>query len=65
MTDMNEDNINENAADRLELDASRYRWLRQAGAWESEIGMDLLSVHPALFDAAVDNQMEEERNRVG
>ena len=35
-------------------DAERYRWLRTAGAWESEIGMDALSENPDKFDAAVD-----------
>ena len=39
-------------------DAERYRWLRTAGAWESEIGMDELSKTPEKFDAAVDKAME-------
>ena len=38
-------------------DAERYRWLRTAGAWESEIGIDVLSEEPAKFDAAVDAAM--------
>lgn len=38
-------------------DAARYRWLRGAGAWESEIGMDVLSENPEAFDAAVDARM--------
>ena len=38
-------------------DAERYRWLRTAGAWESEIGMDLLSEDPLKFDAEVDANM--------
>jgi hypothetical protein len=38
-------------------DAERYRWLRGAGAWESEIGMELLSEDPDSFDAAVDAAM--------
>jgi hypothetical protein len=41
-------------AEKLCTDAERYRWLRTAGAWESEIGMDVLSEQPELFDAAVD-----------
>jgi hypothetical protein len=48
------------AADEIELlqaDALRYRWLRTAGAWESEIGMDILSEDPAKFDAAIDAAM--------
>jgi hypothetical protein len=36
------------------LDAERYRWLRTAGAWESEIGLEILSKEPDKFDAAVD-----------
>ena len=36
------------------LDAERYRWLRTAGAWESEIGLEILSKEPYKFDAAVD-----------
>lgn len=43
----------------LRKDAERYRWLRTAGAWESEIGMDVLSQSPDLFDAAVDAAMED------
>jgi hypothetical protein len=41
----------------LRKDADRYRWIRTAGAWESEIGMDILSENPSLFDAAVDAAM--------
>jgi hypothetical protein len=40
-------------------DATRYRWLRTAGAWESECGMDELSEQPEKFDAAVDARMAE------
>lgn len=36
----------------LRLKAERYDWLREAGAWESEIGMDSLT--PEEFDARVD-----------
>lgn len=36
---------------------ARYRWLRKAGAWESEIGMGVLSEDPEKFDAAVDEAM--------
>lgn len=43
--------------DRLRKDAERYRWLRTAGAWESEIGMEELCQHPERFDAAVDAAM--------
>ena len=43
----------------IRKDAERYRWLRTAGAWESEIGMDVLSQSPDLFDAAVDAAMED------
>lgn len=39
-------------------DARRYRWLRTAGAWESEIGMD--SMTPEQFDARVDAEIEAE-----
>lgn len=38
----------------LRKDAERYRWIRTAGAWESEIGMQILSESPEKFDAAVD-----------
>ena len=41
----------------LRKDAERYRWLRTAGAWESEIGMNILAEEPASFDAAVDAAM--------
>lgn len=41
----------------LKQDAARYRWLRTAGAWESEIGLDMLCVYPSAFDAAVDAEM--------
>jgi len=43
----------------LRKDAERYRWLRMAGAWESEIGMNILSEEPSKFDAAVDETMRE------
>ena len=47
-------------AARLEAalrDAERYRWLRTAGAWDSEIGLNILSERPDDFDAAVDAAM--------
>ena len=40
--------------DALRVDAERYRWLRAAGAWESEVCLTILSEDPAEFDAAVD-----------
>ena len=40
--------------DALSVDAERYRWLRTAGAWESEVCLTILSEDPAEFDAAVD-----------
>ena len=40
--------------DALSVDAERYRWLRTAGAWESEVGLTMLSEDTAEFDAAVD-----------
>ena len=40
--------------EEAEKDAERYRWLRTAGAWESEVAMDILSNAPEKFDAAVD-----------
>jgi hypothetical protein len=43
----------------LRKDAERYRWIRTAGAWESEIGMEGLSENPSLFDAAVDAALGE------
>lgn len=47
------------------LDAFRYRWLRKAGAWESEIGMDELSKDPKAFDAAVDKAIELSKDSNG
>jgi len=44
----------ESRAAAAEKDAQRYRWLRTAGAWESEIGMDILCEKPESFDAAID-----------
>jgi hypothetical protein len=44
--------------DALRADAERYRWLRTAGAWESEIGLDALSKSPEKFDAAIDAVIE-------
>jgi hypothetical protein len=41
----------------LEPDAARYRWIRTAGAWESELGLDDLSQNPSEFDAAVDARL--------
>ena len=38
-------------------DQARYQWIRQAGAWESEVGLDLLSGRPELFDEAVDAEL--------
>ena len=43
--------------DALSVDAERYRWLRTAGAWESEVCLTILSEDPAEFDAAVDRRM--------
>ena len=43
--------------EEAERDAKRYRWLRTAGAWESETGLDILSEKPATFDEAVDDEM--------
>jgi hypothetical protein len=48
----------------LERDALRYRWIRTAGAWESEIALDTLCETPELFDAAVDERMPQE-TRIG
>jgi hypothetical protein len=45
----------------LEKDALRYRWIRCAGAWESEIGLDFLSEDPTRFDAAVDGCMRHQK----
>jgi len=47
----------------LRKDAERYRWLRTAGAWESEIGMDELSEDPAKFDAAIDAAIDAARGK--
>lgn len=41
-------------------DAERYRWLRTAGAWDSEVGLTILSENPKEFDAAVDERMARE-----
>lgn len=46
----------------LRKDAERYRWLRTAGAWESEVGMGILSEEPEKFDAAVDAAMLAQRD---
>ena len=43
----------------LRKDAERYRWIRTAGAWESEIGMDILSEDPIKFDRAVDDYLDD------
>lgn len=43
----------------LRKDAERYRWIRTAGAWESEIGMQILSENPEKFDLAVDAARSE------
>jgi hypothetical protein len=40
--------------------AERYRWLRTAGAWESEAGLNALAEDPAAFDRAVDAAMARE-----
>jgi hypothetical protein len=59
-TELREENSALNAeCAELRKDATRYRWIRAAGAWESEIGMDGLSENPSLFDAAVDAAMGE------
>jgi hypothetical protein len=44
--------------DAVLRDAERYRWLRSAGAWESEVGLVILSERPNDFDAAVDAAMK-------
>jgi hypothetical protein len=44
--------------DALQTDAERYRWIRTAGAWESELTLDALSDDPEKFDAAVDASKE-------
>jgi len=44
--------------EELRKDAERYRWIRTAGAWESEIGMDILSEDPIKFDRAVDDYLD-------
>lgn len=38
----------------LRKDAERYQWVRKAGAFDSQIGLDLLSENPEKYDAAVD-----------
>ena len=43
----------------LRKDAKRYRWIRAAGAWESEVGMTILSEKPEEFDAEVDARMAQ------
>jgi hypothetical protein len=45
--------------DEIRKNVERYRWIRKAGAWESEIGMDALSEDPEKFDAAVDEAMRD------
>ena len=45
---------------KLHLDASRYRWVRTAGAWDSEIGMSILSENPEDYDRQVDINMKYE-----
>lgn len=35
-------------------DQARYQWVRQAGAWDSEVGLNIMSENPCEFDAAVD-----------
>lgn len=57
--------LNDVPAEELRLiytDAMRYRWLRTAGAWESEIRQNELSEDPMDFDLAVDIQMESRHN---
>lgn len=62
-------------AEKAEQDARRYRWLRTAGAWESEsqldmlcflVGNDGLTENPETFDEAIDAAMNfrrrEQRN---
>lgn len=39
-------------------DAERYRWVRTAGAFESESGLDVLSENPEKYDAAVDENIK-------
>lgn len=38
----------------LRIDAERYRWVRKAGAFDSEIGLGILSEKPEKYDAMVD-----------
>ena len=47
-------NMTPEQLDALRKDAARYRWIRTAGAWESECGMEVLSESPDKFDAAID-----------
>lgn len=42
-------------------DAERYRWVRTAGAFNSEIGLDMLSEKPELYDAEVDSSIAYEK----
>lgn len=46
--------LEENEA--LAKDAARYRWVRTAGAWDSEIGLN--SKTPEQYDAEVDAAMQ-------
>ncbi len=41
----------------LRKDAARYQWLRDAGAWESEVVLDSLT--PEEFDTRVDEAIAE------
>lgn len=41
-------------AEYFEKDAARYRWVRTAGAFDSEIGLNILSDTPEKYDAKVD-----------
>ena len=47
--------------ERYKKDAERYRWVRTAGAFNSEIGLDMLSEKPELYDAEVDAAIEAEK----
>lgn len=44
---------------RLRVDAKRYRWIREHGAWETEAFLNGLT--PAEYDAAVDKAMRDEQ----
>ena len=49
------------ALESYKKDAERYRWVRTAGAFNSEIGLDMLSEKPELYDAEVDSSIAYEK----